>query len=76
MRTSTRISEEQFALATALANRLNAADDSTPDDLNCGVAEHPEGRKRGGVVAIYEENGVTVMYDEIDCSWVEYDEIE
>lgn len=55
-----------------LAARLNK-ERVDPEDVETESGAHPEGRKRGGVVAVYVEGDARVYYDEVAEEWVGYD---
>ncbi len=67
------VSSEAYAKEGQLAKRLNDAK-TGPGDLETEVVPHPEGVKRGGYLATYTEDGATVFYDELDCTWLAYDD--
>lgn len=68
------VSKAKYAAEQALAAKLNE-EGVAPDDLDTIGAEHPEGRKRGGVVEAFEDDdGAIVFWDHVDESWVGYND--
>jgi len=66
------ISAEELAAEEKLANTMNASK-IDPEDVDTETGAHPEGRKRGGVVAVYtDDDGAQVFYDETACEWYGY----
>ncbi len=66
-----QVSKDQYDREQKLADKLNKEGVSN-DDVETDGAEHPEGKKRGGVVEVYERDGLVVMWDDLDEEWVGY----
>lgn len=56
-----------------LADKLNR-DLVSPTKVNTTSVEHPEGAKRGGWLQVYEEDGFTVTWDDLQEEWVADDD--
>jgi hypothetical protein len=72
---ASEVSQEVYDAEQALANRLNTQGLGV-NDVDTDTAEHPEGRKRGGVVAVYSEGDAYVFFDELEEQWVGYNNLE